>query len=37
MQSGFSFHPNDEDLSPGAPERKKPSAVVVSVYRDGRT
>ena len=27
VQSGFCFHPCDEDLSPGTPERKKPPKV----------
>ena len=24
VRGGFFFHPSDEDLSPGTPERKKP-------------
>jgi hypothetical protein len=24
VQGGFFFHPSDEDLSPGTPEKKKP-------------
>jgi hypothetical protein len=27
---GFFFHPSDEDLSPGTPERKKPLECVFS-------
>jgi hypothetical protein len=28
----FYFHPGDEDLSPGNPERKKPLDIVLPVY-----
>jgi hypothetical protein len=31
IEGGFYFHPSDEDLSPGTPERKKPLSVQVSV------
>jgi hypothetical protein len=31
MEGGFYFHPSDEDLSPGTPERKKPLSIQVSV------
>ena len=32
MEGGFYFHPSDEDLSSGTPERKKPPERVLSVY-----
>ena len=32
VKGGFFFHPSDEDLSPGTPERKKPLECVLSVY-----
>jgi hypothetical protein len=36
-ESGFFFHPSDEDLSPGTPTGKSHSAVVLSVYSNWRT
>ena len=32
MRGGFSFHPTDESLSVGTPERKKPLGVMLSGY-----
>jgi hypothetical protein len=32
VKGGFYFHPTDEDLSAGTPERKKPLGLVLSVY-----
>ncbi len=37
MKGGFSFHPSDEDLSPGSPGMKKPLKCVVSVYTNSET
>jgi hypothetical protein len=36
-ESGFYFHPSDDDLSPGTPAGKSHSAVVLSVYSNWRT
>ena len=32
VRCGFYFHPGDEDLSPGTPERKKPLGGIASRY-----
>jgi hypothetical protein len=32
VQGGFYFHPSDEDLSPGTPERKNPLELALPVY-----
>ena len=37
VKGGFYFHPGDEGLSPGTPERKKPLSVVLPEYSYWRT